>query len=140
MIDNNPELTTSATFAVDWQSVRYALDLVNGFLRGFDYSVDVRARLAIVVEELVANVVEHGACPPDRPMTLALSVEGKNIAVGLSDYGTCFDISAAEITGSVPPVQGGGAGIALVRHWSREISYRRTDGRNVLKLILPTHG
>ncbi len=140
MIDNNPELTTSATFAVDWQSVRYALDLVNGFLRGFDFNVDVRARLAIVVEELVANVVEHGACPPDRPMTLALSVEGKNIAVGLSDYGTCFDISAAEIIGSVPPVQGGGAGIALVRHWSREISYSRTDGRNVLNLILPTHG
>jgi serine/threonine-protein kinase RsbW len=140
MIDNNPELTTSATFAIDWQTVRYALDLVNGFLHAFDFSADVRARLAIVVEELVANVVEHGACPPDQPMTLTLGVQGETITVGVTDYGTYFDLSTAEISGTVPPEQGGGAGIALVRHWAHDISYSRVDGRNVLNLIIPTNG
>lgn len=140
MIDNNPELTTSATFAIDWQTVRCALDLVNGFLEGFDFSDDVRARLAIVVEELVANIVEHGACPPDQPMTLTLGLQGQSITVSMSDYGTYFDLRTAEVSGVVPPEQGGGAGIALVRHWSRDISYERVDGRNVLNLILAANG
>lgn len=140
MFDNNPGLTASRTICLDWQTVSHALDLVEGFLHVVDSSDDVRAKLAIVVEELVANVVEHGACPDDQPIALTLAQQGRDIAVSLSDGGTYFDPRLVGPRTPHPPERGGGAGIALVLSWTRNVSYCRVDGRNLLQLVIPASG
>ena len=140
MIDNNPRSNTSASFCLDWQTVSHALDLAEGFAEALALNEDVRARLAIIVEELIANIVEHGGSPVDKPVTLTLALDGDDIAMTISNGGLYFDPRTPVENGPVPPERGGGAGLALIQHWARDISYTHSDGRNILKLIVPVHG
>jgi serine/threonine-protein kinase RsbW len=140
MVDNNPRLTASANFCLDWQTVSHALDLLEGFLDGQSVDDNPRARIAIIVEELVANIVEHGGAPIDVPISLIFERSGAEIILTLSDGGVAFDASAPVEPLELPPERGGGAGLALVQSWASAMSYSRTDGRNILKLVIAAHG
>ncbi|MBN8874750.1 MAG: ATP-binding protein [Rhodospirillales bacterium] len=89
--------------------------------------------LRLCLEEVVANVVMHGAAPGT---TIALSVQVgcELITVRIDDEGAPFDPTAA------PPVrmpQGeGGRGLTLLRRYARTITYRREPGWNRLTLTL----
>jgi serine/threonine-protein kinase RsbW len=140
MDDNNPQLTVTANFCLDWQTVSHALDLVEAFLQGFEADANIRARLAIIVEELVANIVEHGQSSIDAPISLILARNGTDIDLVLSDAGVVFDASIPVLQSACPPERGGGAGLALVQSWVSAMSYRRVDGRNILEVIIPANG
>jgi serine/threonine-protein kinase RsbW len=140
MVDNNPRLVASANFCLDWQTVSHALDLLEAFLEGQVLDDNVRARLAIIVEELVANIVEHGGAPLDAPISLELERSDDEIIMELSDSGAAFDACSWVQPDQPPPERGGGAGLALVQSWATSMSYNRTDGRNTLKLVIATHG
>lgn len=143
MIDNNPRPGVAATLAIDWQTVSHALGLAAQFVSDFgpqEISDDARARLAIIVEEIVANVVEHGDCPPGSELVLMIAKDGDRIEVSVEDGGTAFDPRSHVSEATMPPPRGGGAGLALVTHWAKTIDYSRVDGRNRLKLILSCHG
>lgn len=132
---NNPALTAAAQFFAGRNAVGKALELVRDFVIRANCGDDAEARLSIVVEELVANLVEHGDAPADSEIRLEVSALGADVFVKLSDAGTPFDPRLAELPGEIPE-RGGGAGLALVRHWAREIGYVSADGRNVLTLII----
>jgi anti-sigma regulatory factor (Ser/Thr protein kinase) len=100
---------------------------------------DVADQLAIVVEELVANVVEHGGAPEDGLIRLRLARRASAVRIELSDPGTPFDPRAAEFHGPNAE-RGGGAGLALVKAWTTIDSWRFRDGRNELVLRLPCPG
>lgn len=96
---------------------------------------DLLARLLIVVEELVTNVVDHGGATGDIDLTLAARPDG--IALVLIDDGAFFDPRAA-VPPALPAPHGGGAGIPLILAWSRVEGYGRTGARNQLRLtVLP---
>ena len=140
MIDNNPRVHASANFCLDWQTVSLALDLLEAFLEGQAVDDNIRARLAIIVEELVANIVEHSQSPADETISLTLERCEADITVLLSDGGVAFDPCAWVQRGEVPPERGGGAGLALVQNWALAMSHSRSDGRNNLKLVIAAHG
>lgn len=138
MVDyNNPALTVEARFSADRDAVRKALELARDFVERSGCGCDAEARLCIIVEELVANLVEHGKPPPESLITLELAAIGVDIKLTLSDAATPFDIRSAAVLGKVPPERGGGAGIALVLRWAHVKDYGRIDGRNVLELLIP---
>jgi serine/threonine-protein kinase RsbW len=134
---NNPALTAKIRLGAGRNTTRKALELVRDFVARAHCGVDAEAKLSIIVEELVTNIVEHGAPPPDSEITIELSAMGADIGLILSDEGTYFDLRTADAPAKLPPVRGGGAGIALVLSWSNVIDYARIDGRNVLTLIIP---
>ena len=140
MVDNNPSLAASADFCLDWQTVSHALDLLEGFLDGQAVDDDIRARLAIIVEELVANIVEHSGSPADQLISLAFERSGAEIMITLSDSGIAFDPCGHVPRGEPPPERGGGAGLALVQSWARSMSHSRANGRNTLTLVIAAHG
>jgi serine/threonine-protein kinase RsbW len=140
MNDNNPKVTVAANFCLDWQTVSHALTLLEGFLETQSIGDDARARIAIIVEELVANIIEHSGSPADQPISLALERSGDEIALTLSDSGMAFDPCAPAQLAEAPPERGGGAGLALVQSWASSISYSRADGRNTLKLVISANG
>jgi serine/threonine-protein kinase RsbW len=140
MVDNNPRLTASANFCLDWQTVSRALDLLEGFLDGQNVDDNISARIAIIVEELVANIVEHSGSPADQQISLILERSSTGIIIQLSDSGMAFDPCVRVQPGRSLPERGGGAGLALVQSWASAMSYSRTDGRNTLKLVITTHG
>ena len=90
-------------------------------------------RLVVIVEEWVANIVEHGRAPAGSLVVMRLERAGEGARVAFSDAGIAFDPRTAEHRG--PNLErGGGAGIALIRGWSEIEVYRRSAGRN--RLIL----
>lgn len=95
------------------------------------------ARLAIIVEELVANIVEHGGIGADDEIELVLrrDMDGP-VSLVLSDVGIAFDPREAPADDMIPD-RGGGAGLNMVRTWATILDYRREGGRNRLELQLP---
>lgn len=99
---------------------------------------DELARLCIVVEELVANLYDHGGVAEADEVELSLSSEPDGIGVILVDPGVPFDPWEAPQP-IVMPERGGGAGIGIVRAWAQLVDYRVTEQGNRLELLLPLH-
>jgi len=113
-----------------------ALAAVRAFVAQAGLGRDPAERLAIVVEEWVANVVEHGEPPPDSRIGLRLACDGGLIRITVTDLGHAFDPRGAVF--EAPNLQrGGGAGLELMRAWSRVAAYGRRAGRNRLVLEMP---
>ena len=93
-------------------------------------------KLAIVVEEGLVNVVEHGAAAPDSRIALSLERVDGLVRLTVTDAGQAFDPREAVFDG--PNLErGGGAGLALIQAWTRIAAYRRRAGRTRLVLELP---
>lgn len=129
-------MPASARFAADDQAVREGVGCARRFARRADLGDDAVARLCIVVEELVTNVIEHGTPPADSEIALDFALKANAVALTLSDAGPLFDPCRAELP-AVIPERGGGAGLALVRNWASAFDYERREGRNVVRLLLP---
>lgn len=91
------------------------------------------ARLSIIVEELVFNLVEHGGMGEDGVIELVLTLDDGVVEIALSDSGVAFDLREAETEEAIPE-RGGGAGIDLVRAWAEIVNYEQDAGRNRLLL------
>ena len=109
--------------------------------RGFAQAIRLdpagTARLAIVVEELVANIFEHSGIDAGRPVEMVLWHLGREISLVIEDHGSRFDPRDAAPPGDLPPERGGGAGLAIVTAWARVLSYEASGGVNRLELIIP---
>ncbi len=95
------------------------------------------ARLAVIVEELVVNLVDHAEIAGGGTIALALTPTAQGVEVVLIDQAVPFDPRTAPHIGAVPNEErGGGAGLAIVRAWSRILTYSRIGGRNRLELLV----
>jgi anti-sigma regulatory factor (Ser/Thr protein kinase) len=90
----------------------------------------------LVVEEWIANLVEHGGPHRDGArIVLRLRRNGDLVSVSVSDEGRPFDPRTATFDGPNKE-RGGGAGLELIASLCRIVSYDRRAGRNRLVLEL----
>jgi anti-sigma regulatory factor (Ser/Thr protein kinase) len=94
------------------------------------------ARLCIVVEELVANLYDHGGQPDVDPIELRLSSDPGAIRIVIADTAAPFDLREPR-PGGIPSSRGAGAGLDLIRAWAEVVDYDVTDLGNRLELLLP---
>jgi anti-sigma regulatory factor (Ser/Thr protein kinase) len=87
------------------------------------------ARLAIVVEELVLNLYDHGELAADEFFELELQRIPDALRVSLIAPGPKFD-PRVETRTSTPRSAGASAGLKLIREWSQSIEHDYVDGRN----------
>jgi len=92
------------------------------------------ARLCLIVEELVTNLIEHGSLG-DLTIGIELARRPADLALVVEDNGRPFDPRNAEHQDAVP-VRGGGAGLRLIAAWSEVVGYASENGRNRLELSL----
>jgi anti-sigma regulatory factor (Ser/Thr protein kinase) len=97
---------------------------------------DDLARLCIVIEELVANLYEHGGVAHSDRVRLSLSNDSNGIRIVLADPGQPFDPRTA-VSSKQQPLRGGGAGVNLVRSWTRFVDYSVQPNMNRLELLMP---
>ncbi len=93
-------------------------------------------QLAVIVEERVANVVEHGGPHGGASIVLRLRPRQGAVRIAISDGGQAFDPRSATFDGP-DHARGGGAGLALIASLCRIVSYRSRSGRNRLMLEMP---
>lgn len=122
-----------ARLAADRAAVGRALAVTRAFVEQAGLTRDDAERLAIVVEEWIANLVEHGAPPAGSRIGLRLARRPGAIRITMTDAGRAFDPRTASFDGPNPE-RGGGAGLELMRAWSRVAAYGRRAGRNRLVL------
>lgn len=118
-------------------AVGEALRAADAFAGALALPAGKAARLAIVVEELVANLFEHGGVGADDRVELSFAGRGGDVMLILEDPGRAFDPRAAPGPGEVPPERGGGAGLAMVAAWTRVLRYEASGGANRLELLIP---
>jgi anti-sigma regulatory factor (Ser/Thr protein kinase) len=90
----------------------------------------------VVVEEWIANVVEHGGPQGGARIVLRLHLQGGLVCVAVSDAGRPFDPRGVAFE-RPNTERGGGAGLAMIASLCRIASYARRAGRNRLVLELP---
>ncbi len=104
---------------------------------------EVRRSLQVVLDDLLANVVNHGlAARDDGEATVEVASTGEALVVTISDNGPPFDPfarAAPDTTLSIEERQIGGLGIHLVRQMMDEVSYERRENRNVTVLMKRLH-
>ncbi|SDD01999.1 Anti-sigma regulatory factor (Ser/Thr protein kinase) [Sphingomonas sp. YR710] len=121
-------------------AVRGAVTLARDFGAHHGLAAIAAARLAIVIEEIVTNAIEHGRVAAGDQVDLSLALQSGGVRVVFVEPGLPFDPRQATPATPVHEQRGGGAGLDLVKHWTRVVDYRTVDGINRLELILPCNG
>ena len=127
---NSPSVTIRCNGA---EAVHRMVEAAQSFGERCALEAGHRARLAIIIEELVFNLVDHGQIGEDGVIELALTYDDGVVGIALSDSGVAFDLREAESEDAIPE-RGGGAGIDLVRAWAEIVNYEQDGGRNKLLL------
>lgn len=104
----------------------------------------MRQRLSVVVDEIISNIVIHGAPPVGSVITWKFQFAEDALRLVFTDAGAQFDPR-----GAVAPLpddeaaivaaaleRTGGLGWRLVLAWCDIVAYEREDGRNRLELKL----
>ena len=131
MNSGNP-ITVSLTLAADDATVGAALAAARGFADRAGLAPGPARRLAIIVEELMANLVDHAGLGAGDIIDLALVRRPDHVVLVLGDPAAPFDPRLAPPPTDLPPH--GGAGLALVLAFAQAIDYGRSDGRNRLEV------
>jgi anti-sigma regulatory factor (Ser/Thr protein kinase) len=95
-------------------------------------------RLAIILEELVTNVVKHGGSGGATSAVLRLAREHDRLVIEFEDDGPAFDPTAYRAPGLDEPLESrpdGRLGLHIVQELAHELSYRREGGRNMLRIV-----
>jgi serine/threonine-protein kinase RsbW len=102
--------------------------------------------MQVCVEELMSNIARHGKghsfpatfpteTDADNPLTISIDIDvlADRIAMTIEDNGRPFDVEKAPakvVDRPLEQVQPGGLGINLIKSFSHNIEYRRTDAGN----------
>lgn len=118
------------------KAVRDALGAARAFGEVQQLSEDQLARFCIIIEELIANLYDHGGLGQEDKVEMALGREPGGIRIIIADPGKPFDPRSVE-PGRERPERGGGAGIDIIRSWAQFVDYSATKEGNRLELMLP---
>lgn len=132
-------ISVAHSFAGD-SAVGDAVAAARLFAQAAGVGPKTKARLAIIVEELVTNIFEHGSPSPDRSVELWLTKAAGDIELTLADNGSFFDPRSFRAPADAVPERGGGAGLGLVQAWSRILRYGEESGANRLELVIADEG
>jgi serine/threonine-protein kinase RsbW len=101
---------------------------------------DTGHQITLILEELFANLLHHGAHPAGGgDAEISLHREGERVHIRFGDAGAPFNpLDAPEpgLEGGAEHRDVGGLGVHLVRELAAAAAYRRVDGRNILDLEL----
>jgi serine/threonine-protein kinase RsbW len=114
-----------------------ALAAASDFAEGAGLAEETRARLLVIVEEIVSNCVRHGR--GDQTLVIALKIRTRDdglVEMLLEDDGLAFDPTGGVAFSGPDPDTGGGVGLELVKAWANELEYENRGGRNHVRVVL----
>jgi len=136
---NTRAARASITLTNDMAETERLASFIEAFAARQGIGAEDTARLQVILEELLTNVVKYGYDPDSGRGTIDVSLarDGERLAIEFSDDGRAFD----PLTHAAPDLQKpveeravGGLGLHLIRAMTDEAHYRREAGRNHLSL------
>ena len=100
---------------------------------------DIAFKLTLALEEAVVNVISHafGDLPPPHSITVRFEITAQSVTAEIVDNGRSFDPTSEPDPDLSLPLEErdpGGLGIHLIRGMMDRVDYRRSDGKNILRL------
>jgi anti-sigma regulatory factor (Ser/Thr protein kinase) len=98
--------------------------------------------MQVCLEELMSNIARHGKVhsfpietDADNPLSISIDIDvlADRIAMTVEDNGRPFDVEKAPakvVDRPLEQIQPGGLGINLIKSFSHNVEYRRTDAGN----------
>lgn len=117
-------------------AILQATEFARQFLAGQSLDARTEVKVAILVEELVANALRHGGKDRDLSLWLMLGEHKGSVQLELEDDGAPFDPTSPATFAGPDPQTGGGIGLAFVHAWGADINYARISERNTLRLAI----
>ncbi|HUN50786.1 MAG TPA: ATP-binding protein [Candidatus Sulfotelmatobacter sp.] len=113
---------------------------VENFAAAHGIAADEVARLQVILEELLTNVVKYGYAEPagQGSISVALALERGRLSIEFDDDGVAFDPlthQPPDLERAVEERPVGGLGLHILRALADEAHYRRQGGRNHLSLV-----
>lgn len=115
------------------------LDAVEAFAAELGLDAAMRFRLGLVIDEMVANCVEHGPGPgQERAIRVEVVDNAHCIAVEITAIGPPFDPTRHEFSAcrDTDDIRIGGVGICLICNLAAEVTYSRRGNANHTRIVL----
>ena len=127
------ELTVDA----DVKKIPAVTDFINGILEDAGCPIKVQMQIAVVIDELFANIAMYAYDGGKGEAIVGVDVSGEPqvVSITFKDRGKPFDPLAKEdpdVTLSVEERPIGGLGIFMVKKMMDEVIYKYEEGVNVL--------
>ncbi|MGO9452918.1 MAG: ATP-binding protein [Candidatus Binataceae bacterium] len=128
------------TVRADADALRRVSDFVGEFTQRHRIDAADHARVAIILEELLTNLLKYGYTDRPEPgaAEVALELEVDILSIEFADDGRPFDPLAEPPPAFDESVESrpiGKIGLEIVRALTDEASYRREDDRNILRMV-----
>ena len=112
---------------------------IGEFSQEQDWPPDIEFQVDLVLEELVLNVVNYGSGGREGEIKIELVSEAEMVTIQIIDDGRPFDpltdAPEPDTESSIEDRAVGGLGIHLVRTMMDEVSYRREENKNHMRLV-----
>lgn len=126
------------TLAAEPLSVRAGLAQIAASAPMGQLSADHRATAQIVLAEVLNNIAEHAYADAPGDISISLAATAAGLDCRIIDRGQ-------EMPGGMPPagtlpeeeLPEGGFGWFLIRSLTRDLTYLRKDGQNLLSFVIP---
>lgn len=118
--------------------LRTALQQVDVMLRRAGIGQDCREDVNLVLAEVTANVVRHGACSADAEVALTVEVVPDGLLCRICDPGRPFDpLCLGQAMPEPCHLNEGGYGWFLIHSLVKGLHYSHRDGLNILSFRIP---
>jgi serine/threonine-protein kinase RsbW len=127
------------TVRADSSAMRQVDDFVTAFVSEQAIAADEAARILILLEELLTNLMKYGY--PDRAepgqAEIVLELNGSRLEIEFIDDGCAFDPFAVSAPNLDEPLEArpvGGLGLHILRSLTDDSRYERRNETNVIRL------
>lgn len=112
------------------------LEAIETFLENAGVSADTATKLMIAFDEVISNILNHGASAADPQISVRLVATDSGITAEVRDDGPAFDPLSLPAPDTTLPLEQrpiGGLGIHLVRELMDNVEYFRDGEMNLLR-------
>jgi serine/threonine-protein kinase RsbW len=125
-----------ATFAPERLEIGGAVDWIAATAGEMGATDRQNFAARLCAEELLANMRRHGTGSPAVSLTLERDADGR-LLLAIEDDGAPFDPTQGperEALGALDDARPGGWGLALIRRFADDFTYRRSETSNLVLL------
>jgi anti-sigma regulatory factor (Ser/Thr protein kinase) len=117
------------------------LALVTDFIEGYAERCGLETKkkfgVLVAVEEAFVNICRYAYPDGTGEVEFACGTDGNTFELEIADRGSPFDVLSIpepDITLDIMDREIGGLGIHFIRKLTDDVSYRRENGRNILRM------
>ncbi len=112
---------------------------IGEFSREQDWPPDIEFQVDLVLEELILNAVHHGSEGGRGEISIELISDAEAVIIDIIDDGRPFDpltdAPEPDTDSGIEDRAVGGLGIHLVRTMMDDVTYRREENKNHMRLV-----